>query len=118
MPVCGVRMVATHIEIDTRGSASYPDNAECASLFRMQESGALQPVARGIGGLNQRHQITEFVLHGLDSIAQYDELVRRPISAHATDADHGAKKPASGQFFVEREHHLPHQAGMSIGDDK
>ncbi len=77
---------------------------------------ALQTVARGIGGLDQRNQIAELPLDDLHSVEHRSSLLANPIPSDPANRDHAAQEPASRQFFVQGDRHFPESPGVGVGD--
>ncbi len=109
-------MIAPNVEIDAGGASCHADDSQHGSLLRAQDSGALQAVAGGVGRPNDGHQIAELVLHNFERLLDSFNLRPLPIPAHTADGDHSAQHAASGQGFAKAQHHLPHTAGMGIGN--
>ena len=89
---------------------------QVARLVRVQRSGALQPVARGIGGLDDLDEPVEIRRKARDPLQCIVKLNARPGPPDSAGADRGTQQAAAGQRLVDAHHLFAQARSVRIGD--
>src|ERR1019366_7479499 len=114
----GVRVIAPHVEIDSRGASSHAHDAQVPCLVGPQDSCLFQTITGGFGGINQTDQIPKFACEEVQRLPQHVQLRWVPAPAHSTDVDHASQQAAASHLLVQSDQRLLEPAGVGIRYDE